>query len=200
MLRNCFANKVWMISKIFWDCDLALPWLIINMEPRGIPGFIVKSIMALYCVDYTVSCAYDKNKLDLIMPYCKTINNQLYNADLLNHFDYTLLKCYGCLKEARGQLDDSVFNTSCSSLSKVVLIWALTPMAAAQSGLELTQTGGSIRNRKQRDISCRENLEYPHDNICCLNCPAGETNEDLRSTVYASEMVPYAIPYIVHYL
>eukprot|EP00063_Salmo_salar_P042332 XP_014017167.1 PREDICTED: tumor necrosis factor receptor superfamily member 10B-like isoform X3 [Salmo salar] len=56
----------------------------------------------------------------------------------------------------------------------VVLIWALTPMAAAQSGLELTQTGGSIRNRKQRDISCRENLEYPHDNICCLNCPAGK--------------------------
>ncbi|XP_070993092.1 tumor necrosis factor receptor superfamily member 10B-like isoform X5 [Oncorhynchus clarkii lewisi] len=56
----------------------------------------------------------------------------------------------------------------------VVLIWALNPMAAAQSGLELTQTGGSVRNRKQRDISCRENLEYPHDNICCLNCPAGK--------------------------
>uniref|UniRef100_A0A4W5P8M4 Hematopoietic death receptor n=1 Tax=Hucho hucho TaxID=62062 RepID=A0A4W5P8M4_9TELE len=56
----------------------------------------------------------------------------------------------------------------------VVLIWALNPMAAAQSGLELTQTEGSVRNRKQRDISCRENMEYPHDNICCLNCPAGK--------------------------
>ncbi|XP_038854307.1 hematopoietic death receptor [Salvelinus namaycush] len=46
-------------------------------------------------------------------------------------------------------------------------------MAAAQSGLKLTRTGGSVRNLTQRDISCRENLEYPHDNICCLNCLAG---------------------------
>ncbi|KAM9544841.1 tumor necrosis factor receptor superfamily member 10B-like isoform 3-T4 [Salvelinus alpinus] len=55
----------------------------------------------------------------------------------------------------------------------VLLIWALKPMAAAQSGLKLTRTGGSVRNLTQRDISCRENLEYPHDNICCLNCLAG---------------------------
>ncbi|XP_014026115.1 tumor necrosis factor receptor superfamily member 10B isoform X2 [Salmo salar] len=55
----------------------------------------------------------------------------------------------------------------------VLLIWALNPMAAAQSGLKLTRTGGSVRNSKQRDISCRENLEHPHDNICCLNCLAG---------------------------
>ncbi|XP_041691763.2 tumor necrosis factor receptor superfamily member 10B isoform X6 [Coregonus clupeaformis] len=59
-------------------------------------------------------------------------------------------------------------------LMVVLIIWALNPMAAAQSGLELAQTGGSVRNRRQRDISCRENLEYPHDNICCLNCPAGK--------------------------
>ncbi|XP_036835958.1 hematopoietic death receptor isoform X2 [Oncorhynchus mykiss] len=55
----------------------------------------------------------------------------------------------------------------------VLLIWALNPMVAAQSGLKLTRTGGSVRNLTQRDISCRENLEYPHDNICCLNCLAG---------------------------
>ncbi|XP_055776120.1 tumor necrosis factor receptor superfamily member 10B-like [Salvelinus fontinalis] len=55
----------------------------------------------------------------------------------------------------------------------VLLIWALKPMAAAPSGLKLTRTGGSVRNLTQRDISCRENLEYPHDNICCLNCLAG---------------------------
>ncbi|XP_029572424.1 tumor necrosis factor receptor superfamily member 10B-like isoform X2 [Salmo trutta] len=55
----------------------------------------------------------------------------------------------------------------------VLLIWALNPMAAAQSGLKLTRTGGSARNLTQRDISCRENLEHPHDNICCLNCLAG---------------------------
>ncbi|XP_073323391.1 tumor necrosis factor receptor superfamily member 10B-like isoform X2 [Pagrus major] len=30
--------------------------------------------------------------------------------------------------------------------------------------------GGS---RTQRDVHCMENLEYPHGNICCLNCPAG---------------------------
>ncbi|KAI2664739.1 Tumor necrosis factor receptor superfamily member 26 [Labeo rohita] len=32
---------------------------------------------------------------------------------------------------------------------------------------------GSIKNRSSRDVSCREGLEYEHDNICCLNCPAG---------------------------
>ncbi|XP_076586033.1 hematopoietic death receptor isoform X1 [Chaetodon auriga] len=28
-------------------------------------------------------------------------------------------------------------------------------------------------SRTQRDIHCRDNLEYPNGNICCLNCPAG---------------------------
>ncbi|KAM6965348.1 hematopoietic death receptor, partial [Aplochiton taeniatus] len=30
------------------------------------------------------------------------------------------------------------------------------------------------RNRAQREVSCRENLEYLHENICCRNCPAGQ--------------------------
>ncbi|KAJ8380036.1 hypothetical protein SKAU_G00008140 [Synaphobranchus kaupii] len=30
------------------------------------------------------------------------------------------------------------------------------------------------RNRLTREISCRENLEYPHKSFCCLNCPAGQ--------------------------
>nr|CCQ71731.1 tumor necrosis factor receptor 1 [Channa striata] len=30
--------------------------------------------------------------------------------------------------------------------------------------------GGS---RKQRDLFCRSDQEYPHNNICCLKCPAG---------------------------
>lgn len=89
-----------------------------------------------------------------------------------------------------------MFFMCASSFSKVVLlIWALNPMVAAQSGLKLTRTGGSVRNLTQRDISCRENLEYPHDNICCLNCLAGETNRDLRFSllrpVCALEMVHY---------
>uniref|UniRef100_A0A672YUL2 Hematopoietic death receptor n=1 Tax=Sphaeramia orbicularis TaxID=375764 RepID=A0A672YUL2_9TELE len=27
--------------------------------------------------------------------------------------------------------------------------------------------------RTRRDVPCRDNLEYPNGNICCLNCPAG---------------------------
>ncbi|XP_069022353.1 hematopoietic death receptor [Embiotoca jacksoni] len=30
---------------------------------------------------------------------------------------------------------------------------------------------GGVRTR--RDVPCRDHLEYPHSNICCLNCPAG---------------------------
>ncbi|XP_035235267.1 hematopoietic death receptor isoform X1 [Anguilla anguilla] len=30
------------------------------------------------------------------------------------------------------------------------------------------------RNRLTREIYCRENLEYPHKSLCCLNCPAGQ--------------------------
>uniref|UniRef100_UPI003AAB0654 hematopoietic death receptor isoform X3 n=1 Tax=Centroberyx gerrardi TaxID=166262 RepID=UPI003AAB0654 len=52
-----------------------------------------------------------------------------------------------------------------------ILIWLLKPaVALQQSGLE---SGGRVGNRTQRDVSCRDNLEYPHGNICCLNCPAG---------------------------
>uniref|UniRef100_A0A667XNJ0 Hematopoietic death receptor n=1 Tax=Myripristis murdjan TaxID=586833 RepID=A0A667XNJ0_9TELE len=39
-----------------------------------------------------------------------------------------------------------------------------------QSGLELGGRGG---NRTQRDVSCTDNMEYLHINICCLKCPAG---------------------------
>ncbi|XP_077097017.1 hematopoietic death receptor isoform X1 [Siphateles boraxobius] len=41
------------------------------------------------------------------------------------------------------------------------------------SHLDLSWAQGSIKNRSSRDVSCRESLEYEHDNICCLNCPAG---------------------------
>uniref|UniRef100_A0A673MVY0 Tumor necrosis factor receptor superfamily member 10A-like n=1 Tax=Sinocyclocheilus rhinocerous TaxID=307959 RepID=A0A673MVY0_9TELE len=39
--------------------------------------------------------------------------------------------------------------------------------------LDLAWAKGSIKNRSSRDVSCREGMEYEHDNICCLNCPAG---------------------------
>ncbi|XP_048846740.1 hematopoietic death receptor isoform X2 [Brienomyrus brachyistius] len=32
----------------------------------------------------------------------------------------------------------------------------------------------SPRKRTVRHVSCQENLEYKHENHCCLNCPAGE--------------------------
>nr|XP_046242138.1 hematopoietic death receptor isoform X1 [Scatophagus argus] len=49
-----------------------------------------------------------------------------------------------------------------------VLTLLFKPMGAFPSlGLDL---GGS---RQQRDIHCRDNLEYPNGNTCCLNCPAG---------------------------
>ncbi|XP_071374504.1 tumor necrosis factor receptor superfamily member 10B-like isoform X2 [Centroberyx affinis] len=52
-----------------------------------------------------------------------------------------------------------------------ILIWLLKPAVALQQpGLE---SGGRVGNRTRRDVSCRDNLEYPHGNICCLNCPAG---------------------------
>ncbi|XP_035814368.2 hematopoietic death receptor isoform X5 [Amphiprion ocellaris] len=47
-------------------------------------------------------------------------------------------------------------------------IWLLRPTGAdPRSGLGLEDS------RTQRDISCRDNLEYMDGNICCLNCPAG---------------------------
>ncbi|XP_044052520.1 hematopoietic death receptor isoform X2 [Siniperca chuatsi] len=49
-----------------------------------------------------------------------------------------------------------------------VLIGLLKPTGAfPRSGLDL---GGS---RTRRDVTCRDNLEYPNGNICCLSCPAG---------------------------
>ncbi|XP_067457742.1 hematopoietic death receptor isoform X2 [Thunnus thynnus] len=41
--------------------------------------------------------------------------------------------------------------------------WAFPP-----SGVEL---GGS---RRRRDVTCRDNVEHPSNNICCKNCPAGK--------------------------
>uniref|UniRef100_A0A3P8TLA4 Hematopoietic death receptor n=1 Tax=Amphiprion percula TaxID=161767 RepID=A0A3P8TLA4_AMPPE len=47
-------------------------------------------------------------------------------------------------------------------------IWLLRPTGAdPRSGLGLEDS------RTQRDISCRDDLEYMDGNICCLNCPAG---------------------------
>ncbi|KAM4576271.1 uncharacterized protein PAE49_006458 isoform 1-T1 [Odontesthes bonariensis] len=33
---------------------------------------------------------------------------------------------------------------------------------------------GSGGSRRGRDASCRDDLEYPHGSVCCLNCPAGK--------------------------
>ncbi|XP_030274233.1 tumor necrosis factor receptor superfamily member 10B-like isoform X2 [Sparus aurata] len=38
------------------------------------------------------------------------------------------------------------------------------------------------RSRTQRDVHCRENQEYLHGNICCLNCPAGTRLESPCTT------------------
>ncbi|KAL6466018.1 hypothetical protein MHYP_G00261510 [Metynnis hypsauchen] len=49
-----------------------------------------------------------------------------------------------------------------------LLIWILQCVAAG-----LAWPSGASRNRKGREVTCREGLEYPHAGICCLNCPAG---------------------------
>ncbi|XP_038560169.1 tumor necrosis factor receptor superfamily member 10A-like isoform X4 [Micropterus salmoides] len=50
----------------------------------------------------------------------------------------------------------------------LVSIWPLSPTGAfPRIGTDL---GGS---RTRRDVTCRDGLEYPNGNICCLNCPAG---------------------------
>uniref|UniRef100_A0A3Q1FHC0 Hematopoietic death receptor n=1 Tax=Acanthochromis polyacanthus TaxID=80966 RepID=A0A3Q1FHC0_9TELE len=47
-------------------------------------------------------------------------------------------------------------------------VWFSRPTGAdPRSGLGLEDS------RTQRDVSCREHLEYKDGNICCLNCPAG---------------------------
>ncbi|XP_062310164.1 hematopoietic death receptor isoform X6 [Osmerus eperlanus] len=58
-------------------------------------------------------------------------------------------------------------------LMVVLIILAFDLAVATDSGLETTQAGGGLENRPQRDVSCRNHQEYPHDNICCLSCPAG---------------------------
>ncbi|XP_026178112.1 tumor necrosis factor receptor superfamily member 10A-like isoform X3 [Mastacembelus armatus] len=54
-------------------------------------------------------------------------------------------------------------------LASLLVIFISLKLAGAfpRTGLGL---GG---RRMQRDVSCRDNLEYVHGNICCLNCPAG---------------------------
>ncbi|XP_051748930.1 hematopoietic death receptor isoform X3 [Ctenopharyngodon idella] len=54
-----------------------------------------------------------------------------------------------------------------------LILLLLNIIHAAKSHLDLAWAQGSIKNRSSRDVSCREGLEYGHDNICCLNCPAG---------------------------
>ncbi|XP_022613101.1 tumor necrosis factor receptor superfamily member 10B-like isoform X3 [Seriola dumerili] len=50
----------------------------------------------------------------------------------------------------------------------IFIVLSSKPMDAfPRSGLDLR---GS---RTQRDVQCLASLEYQHDNICCLNCPAG---------------------------
>ncbi|KAL0979172.1 hypothetical protein UPYG_G00181680 [Umbra pygmaea] len=78
-----------------------------------------------------------------------------------------------------------------------LLIWAIGCMAAAHSVLGLSQKGGGDRNRKQRDISCRQDSEHLHDNICCVNCPAGTyvkefcTREHERGTCETCDFETY---------
>ncbi|XP_050965093.1 hematopoietic death receptor [Labeo rohita] len=55
----------------------------------------------------------------------------------------------------------------------ILVLLLLNVINAAKSHLDMAWAQGSIKNRSSRDVSCREGLEYEHDNICCLNCPAG---------------------------
>ncbi|KAJ8285943.1 hypothetical protein GJAV_G00032730 [Gymnothorax javanicus] len=44
----------------------------------------------------------------------------------------------------------------------------------AVAGNSSVGTSGSLQwSRLTREISCREHEEYPHNGVCCLNCPAG---------------------------
>ncbi|XP_067295036.1 hematopoietic death receptor isoform X1 [Pseudorasbora parva] len=54
-----------------------------------------------------------------------------------------------------------------------VVLFLLNIIHAAKSHLDLSWAQGSTKNRSNRDVSCKESLEYRNDNICCLNCPAG---------------------------
>ncbi|XP_016370002.1 tumor necrosis factor receptor superfamily member 10A-like isoform X1 [Sinocyclocheilus rhinocerous] len=56
---------------------------------------------------------------------------------------------------------------------RFLILLLLNAIHAAKSHLDLAWAKGSIKNRSSRDVSCREGMEYEHDNICCLNCPAG---------------------------
>ncbi|XP_067262601.1 hematopoietic death receptor isoform X1 [Chanodichthys erythropterus] len=54
-----------------------------------------------------------------------------------------------------------------------LILLLLNIIHAAKSHLDSAWSQGSIKNRLSRDVSCKDGLEYGHDNICCLNCPAG---------------------------
>lgn len=55
----------------------------------------------------------------------------------------------------------------------LLVLLLLNVINAARSHRDLAWAHRSVKNRLSRDVSCREGLEYPHENICCLNCPAG---------------------------
>nr|XP_005171855.1 hematopoietic death receptor isoform X1 [Danio rerio] len=55
----------------------------------------------------------------------------------------------------------------------LLVLLLLNVINAARSHGDLAWAHRSVKNRLSRDVSCREGLEYPHENICCLNCPAG---------------------------
>lgn len=55
----------------------------------------------------------------------------------------------------------------------LLVLLLLNVINAARSHGDLALAHRSVKNRLSRDVSCREGLEYPHKNICCLNCPAG---------------------------
>ncbi|XP_077088936.1 tumor necrosis factor receptor superfamily, member a [Siphateles boraxobius] len=55
-------------------------------------------------------------------------------------------------------------------IAMVPVIFALTFLGhgAAELGF-----AGDLQNRTARQMSCRENQEYPHNSFCCKNCEAG---------------------------
>ncbi|XP_073697116.1 hematopoietic death receptor isoform X2 [Garra rufa] len=56
---------------------------------------------------------------------------------------------------------------------RFLVLLLLSVIQAAKSHLDPAWAQESIKNRSSRDVSCKEGLEYEHDNICCLYCPAG---------------------------
>ncbi|KAG7480759.1 hypothetical protein MATL_G00059690 [Megalops atlanticus] len=73
----------------------------------------------------------------------------------------------------RGNLRISDFRMSLIKYKVAFSIFIFTLVVASESSSSTAQHGDKDRNRLVRDTFCKENMEYPHGNFCCLNCPAG---------------------------